>query len=372
MRCPSMPSTMLLAAWIGGVALVNSLASHARACTPTRTGWWATLAEGEMPANGLLAISYSCSSSCPELPEVPPLPVRVAGTEQKIEGTVSRISQSGLTHAVFAWRPSAEIKEGGYSVELPSSGGSTQRVPFQVVGPVNGELPDALVHPLAQTIDSDEGEHVCCATGPLGSCSPYCYSKQTRRSVLIALDWTSSAPAAKLGQYAHRVLWDPMPARTGGATDPAGSDWQTGRSASAVFHEAWQTYCYSLELKSLSDGTVTQFASGCVAHPVGAVVGVQERDPQRLREHLAKCETPPEGLTEDWCEARAEQCSTPAESCPSLAAACSGPPPSGENASDEGASCAAAPHGSAPSGWLVAALALISAARRRRRLLGLR
>jgi MYXO-CTERM domain-containing protein len=363
------------------LAIVSSLVRDAKACTYPPPGWHASLQTQQVPTDGFVLFTHYCSFGCDSPPE-PTVVVRDPATGSEIVGSVSPLADLPASLHAFAWRATEALAAGNYDIEIQLAA-SRHPASFQAVAPVVAGFDAVTVTAEIDVRGHDGGETTCCPTGPLDSCGgKLCYTSAVRRSIALSVQWASASAPAHFDQYLYRFMWE------GSAPDSWQIPWLGGASEGR-FDTPAADYCYTLELKSLHDGSIATVDRRCLPHLPDAELGLFDLAPEEIQNSLGRCEEPPEGLRADWCEARTTFCAelglTP---CTGLETHCAdigrdagtgdlGDPgdPGDEGPSDlrtirtEG--CAVARPGS-PSHGLRAAMLLIAAvgaalARRRRR-----
>ena len=295
------------------VATLGS-ARDARACTVTAPGWYGGLVTNEVPTDGIVIVTYSCSSECAAF-DSPPIVVRDAATGAEVPGATSPLPDVPEASHAYGFRPTEPLALGSYEVDLGNvrmlSGSA-----FQVVPPVAVDFDLLGFMRTLDAFERDEGEKTCCPIDP-DTCgkSQFCYTEEFQRLLSAGVEWKSYAVPSGLGQYLARATWN----------DRGPEDWAPRYSSSATFEVAADEYCYVLEFKSLADGTVTTLDAQCMAHPSSVTLGHYEKDPSDLRSSLGYCNEPPDGLEDAWCEARAERCAPLSPThCTNLVALCPG------------------------------------------------
>jgi hypothetical protein len=311
---------------LGGLVAVSAAAHDAEACSGPHvsSGWTTSLHLREIPTDGAVIATQHCYNGCGTPPELA-IVVRESATGNEVPGTLTPVEDVVHIDAgeerVFAWRSADELEVGDYQVD---GLGSPQSL--AVVAPVDVGFDSVTVTPTIQVFEAGAGTKTCCPSGPIDSCfGPYCYFTSMRRSASVLVNWNGEAEPAHFGQYVYRVTFDgaaPSPWTLNNYNDyPNGYSSGIGNLAQS-FSEPRAEYCYTLEARSLADGTTTIVDESCVAHPSGAELGVFERDAAEIAKDLGVCEDPPAGLLAAWCPARAAYCEEYARLVPSMPPDC--------------------------------------------------
>ena len=343
------------------------------ACSPPLPGWWRQLHTPEVPADGFVIVSFYCHASCdPEL-ELPAVTVRDAVSGTEIPGEVTLLANLSEPYRMFGWRATCALVPGQYQLDLHDASifGGDGLETFAAVAPVSVGLETLTVSENIQGLDLQEGEEVCCPSGPVDSCGGhYCYQPSFQRTVSIGVEWTSATARPHWSQYLHRITWD-------GNVTP--DQWRHTPHTVSSFETARAEYCYTLELKSLIDGSIERLPRTCLAHPAGLELGSYERDPAEIKRDLGRCEEPPTGLETAWCQARAEYCAEyPEQQCAGLSDSCEAPgtggaggappiAPTPSDSDDGGCSIAAGAREPSAWGWAAALIGLALGWRRKPR-----
>lgn len=286
-------------AGLGVLAALAAWSLEADACTPPPVGWIAVLQNLELPSDGYLIISMHCSVDCGGGPTEPSLTVRDVASGAEVPGSITPLPDVDESLHLYGWRATEPLVAGGNYEVAYSSYSIPTTSPITVV---SAGTPDFEMMGLMATIgpsELDAGERICCPSGPIDSCGGMlCFRDKIQRSVSIMLDWSLTTESARFGQYLRRVTWD--------AGEPG--SWNIGLAAWGSFDAVQEEYCYTLELKSLIDGSIETLEEACVAHPDDLEVGVFDVEPTVLETQIGVCDEPPTDREEEWCAGRAKRC----------------------------------------------------------------
>jgi hypothetical protein len=282
------------------LVLVSSLVRETKACSYPPPGWHGSVQTRQMPTDGSVLFTHYCSFGC-ELPPEPTVVVRDPVTGSEIVGSVTPLADLPASLHAFAWRATDALAVGTYDIEIHLAG-TISPASFQAVAPVDAGFSDVAVTAEVSVLEDYDGETTCCPTGPVDSCGgKFCYYSSLRRFIAVSAEWASASAPAHFDQYLYRFTWD--------GSDP--ENWQIpglGGVSQGRFDTPASEYCYTLELKSLADGSISTVDHRCLPHLPDAELGVVELAPDVIQQSLGRCDEPPEGLQADWCEARATFC----------------------------------------------------------------
>jgi MYXO-CTERM domain-containing protein len=257
---------------------------------------------------------------CGSGPTEPSLTVRDVASGAEVPGSITPLPDVDESLHLYGWRATDPLVAGGNYEVVYSSYSIPTVSPITVV---SAGKPDLETMGLMATIgpsELDAGERICCPSGPIDTCGGMlCFRDKIQRSVSIMLDWSLTTEAARFSQYLRRVTWD--------AGEPG--SWNIGLAAWASFDAVQHEYCYTLELKSLIDGSIEELEPACVAHPLDLEVGVFDVEPEVLESQLGVCDEPPPGREEDWCVAHAKRCAEFQFPCENLEELCPDEPGTG-------------------------------------------
>jgi hypothetical protein len=256
----------------------------------------------QVPADGFVIFALNCPYGCDPVPD-PMVVVRDPATGGEVPGALAPVADVPESLRAFGWRATSPLAAGSFEIEI-QLGGSNAPIPttFQAVAPVEAEIEAVAVTPTIATYDAYVGETTCCPSGPLDSCGGnFCWYSTRQRLITMSVSWSSPSAPAHFGQYLYRTTWD------GREPEP----WQLARGSSgsnASFDTPEPEYCYTFELKSLLDGSISTVERRCLPHPPDAELGAFDVEPEEIRNNLARCDEPPAGHESAWCEARAAYC----------------------------------------------------------------
>lgn len=342
----------VVGAVIASCFVVAGWSSDVNACSLPSDGWSVVLENDELPPNGYVVFSLHCYQNCGSGPALPNVLVRETMTGNEVPGSVEPIPDVDASEHLYGWRATSPLVVGGaYMLEVEGSPADT--APLQVAAPSEPGLETMGLMLSKGPHELEAGDRHCCPSGPINTCGgKYCWYDRVQRLAWVELDWSHTSEPAHFGQYLHRVSWD----------DGEPGPWSAGLFAVAEFDTARTEYCYTLELKSLIDGSIERVGSACVDHPEGVVIGEFAVDRGLLETQLSVCEAPPAGQEAGWCDARSKSCAEePRSECDNLEALC---------AEDDTTGCAVAATGAEPqrrSAWALSLLALAFLFRRARR-----
>ncbi len=292
-------SHLRVAACAAVASLFSSLvADDASACSPVPTGWLVSTPQAG-PANGVIPISFGCSSDCGSRPDVELTLLDAAG--EPVSGSFIE-SEFIDEQAVLLWKPDAPLAEGEvYRLTITDPAGEIQgptNDEFTAVGEGPDTVPEAPLEKLvAYATVTPQGDEVCCEETPTDTCgNDRCFIWPATGDVNIELflPWFDSAELngqfAISGEFttpgARYELKPGLDQELRGKLPPAG---------------AGEEYCYEFTARHLVTGKVTKL-EGCLAADRVELPDVDVEVRKAMESGLRVCYQPPEGLEDEWCE----------------------------------------------------------------------